>query len=293
MTVELAAARACQNLRGELRPLRAEASAAAVGTIWVRECRASVNGSTVAFAIGGATWGTAPHQRSDVSVTARGEMFVSYDAMSKVATVRYVPSGAPQVDVIPDRGNMSRAAPQADAILGALSAAVAGPGRAPVLAVPGANVFTRGLVVRVSMCTGMIEFVLGNAQTLTRFAGSPAVPVELAPATTALFGPQPANGPVDVTLRAERGEAHAALVCQADAERIAASLASGQAPRAVDELASADIRGERQLRVTAPRCPVALVVSNRSHAPARVQWWRPVADVPLATPAPILRCGPP
>src|SRR5512142_1049255 len=56
MLAELAAARACQRLRGEMRALRANERPVATGTLWIRDCHATVEGRNVTFALRGSGW---------------------------------------------------------------------------------------------------------------------------------------------------------------------------------------------------------------------------------------------
>ncbi|HUJ59147.1 MAG TPA: hypothetical protein VLX92_11665 [Kofleriaceae bacterium] len=298
MMAQLVSAKVCDRLRGEMRPLRAYDRPAATGTLWIRDCHATLDGQRVTFAITGSGWrwneearqlreGTYDvhdEWRFDLEVIARGELAVGYEPTTRTATVTFTPSGTADVETTPtpneDRepGQAIAASPVRDAVVGALSIAIEPPGNAPVLAPPHSDALAAGLTVRFPLCLPSELYDFNNGVALPDPAGSPATTIELHPGTLALFGPEPSSGPIDVLVRASHGTAHAALECQADAEREARGYLAGT-PTQVRELAGADVRGEARLHVASASCPIAIALRDRGRANADLHWWRPIGAV--------------
>jgi hypothetical protein len=288
LLVELTAGKACDRLRGQLRALRAADRPVATGTLWIRDCRATVTDQRVTFAITGSGWRwdeppaepisptPARDWRFDLSVVAAGRLTVGYEPGTRTATATFLPDANAVVDITPaafetrTSGRSEPTAPIYDAVVGAVSVAIAA--NAPQLADAATNILADGVVARFPLCLGQELVRLGNGAPLAAEAKStPAI--ELRRGGLAVFGPEP-PGAATVFVRGDRGNAHAALVCERDAEQVAQAYLDGRPLPAIRELASASAGGAATLRVDHPSCPVALIVRN--HGPtAQLHWWRP------------------
>ena len=308
MLVDLAATKACDQIRGEFRGLRAADSRVATGTLWIRECHPSVTGHDVTFVISGIGWRwgaerrqftegvftVADYDRFDLSVTATGQLTVAYEPALRTASVWFLPTGTPVIEVLPSPASRAQPGreitgpPLLDSILGALSTAIAAPGRAPEIADAGTNIFATGIKAEIPLCLGIPIYSLGTGKPFVRDTGNPSTPVELQHHGVAIYGPQ-RGATINVLVRADEGTAHAALVCQHDAERIANAFSTKQTIPKVHELASAEVQGEARLHVDAAPCTVELVVQPAGAGPTRVLWSRPALEPEAGTPP--LQCG--
>jgi hypothetical protein len=300
LLVELAANKACERLRGQLRAVSAADRPVATGTVWIRDCHATVADQRVTFAISGGGWRwfeppadgpvAAPPSdwRFDLNVVATGRLAVAYEPGTRTASVTFTPDHNTSMEVTPaafEARNAGRTDPAAsvhDAVAGALSIAIAAPDDAPQLAEPGTDALVDGLVARFPLCLGVEMFRLGSGAALVEADAKPTA-VELHPRGLAVFGPQP-PGAQTVIVR-DDGRVHAALVCARDAERAAQAYLDGRPPPTLRELASADVSGAVRLHVERPGCTLALVLRARD-AKAQVHWWRP----PAGPPKPALAC---
>ena len=316
MLAELASAKACSLIQGQFRPLRdAQRHGVVTGTLWIRDCRITHDGTRVVFHLAGQGWQWADQSkrkagatfvvreyvRFGVEIEMPGAIDIGYDDATHVVSLWFSPSRAPAVafapvgDVEVDRkGTWS-------AILGALSSVI---GDSPEdqagreATGQGTHQFETeladGMAVTIDLCTGLSRFNLGRprkgAMQPPDAGETRAVPVELQPGGLMVFGPQLAPDGMTVIADAQSGGVRLAMACADKAEQLAQAFVEGNRGEA-PYLATADVRGHGKLHVGPQRCPVAVLARPIDDAgTVTFAWQRPKAETARSTGGPLIHC---
>ena len=219
MLAEVASSKACQMIEGTVLPLRApDRPAIRTGTLWIRHCEITNDGTDVTFALSGNGWQWADQTKHQAGGTFVVREYVKFDVQATV-------HGA--LDLAYDRrritccrcGTRRASRPRSTSSRSARSRSIArGCGRASSAALSSAigsspdeqgthqakqqgthqfeTSLADGLTVAVGMCTGYQRFTLGRAPKGSLGppdpGESPRDEVELHAGGLAIFGPQPA-----------------------------------------------------------------------------------------------------
>ena len=320
MLAEIAAAKACEMVKGQFRELRApENHRLVTGVLWIHGCEIEQRGTDLTFHLAGSGWqwsdqtkhkagGTfvvKQYVKFNVTTSISGALDIAYKPASHVVSLWFTPHRPATVDFKPvgevevDRkGTWS-------SIVGAVGAVFAqspeqiahgearGQGDQEFVAQ-----LSDGMAVTIDLCTGLQRFNLGRpgkGKMQPPDAGeSKRVPVELHPGGLVMFGPQPARRGMTLDVEVEHGAVRASLLCARDAEALARTYVDTNGGVAkVPVLAAADVTSSAKLRVKRASCPVVMVA--RSLAPAggasvEIGWARPQAELARALGGPIVRC---
>lgn len=315
MLAEVASSKACQMIEGQFLPLRApDRPAIRTGTLWIRHCEITNDGTHVTFALSGDGWQWADqtkHQaggtfvvreyvKFDVSATIHGALDLAYDRGEHVLSLWYTPSEPPEIDFKPignvevDRQGLW------SSVVGGLSSAI---GSSPdeqgthQAKQQGTHQFEKsladGLTVAVGMCTGYQRFTLGRAPKGSlghpEPGESPREEVELHTGGLAIFGPQPAPDGMTIDVDTTGGPARVGLACADRADEVADAFAHSRERGLVHTLAQADIAGHAHLRAKAAHCPIA-VIAQPLAANVTIVWQRPPAERAKAFGGSIVQC---
>jgi hypothetical protein len=311
MLAELAASKACDMMRGSFRPLRApDRRDTVTGTLWIRDCSITANGTKVQFHLGGRGWqwsdqvqhkagGTfavREYVKFEMSTTIPGAIDIAYDRGDHVVSLWFSPDRVPDVDFTPavkievDRKGLW------SSVIGGVSSAFAS---SPEKQAKGQakkqgtreleNQLADGLTFALNLCTGLSRFGLGRAPKGQ--LGPPdvvetdRVPVEIQPGGVMIFGPQLAPKGMSMSVDV-KGAASVAYVCDDDAAKIADAYAQNLPQPAVKTLA--ELRGSGRLVMPAAKCRVAIVA--RASAPSTLELQRPLTEIARSTGGPLIHC---
>lgn len=319
MVAEVAAAKACEMIRGQYRPLRAaDRPDVVTGALWLRECKITQRGTKVTLRLGGRGWQWTDQQREkagatfevrqyvrfDADVTIAGALDLAYSRKTHVLSIWFSPSKAPDVDFTPI-GDIDVDEQGAWAtIVGTLGSVFAqSPEAKAEQAAEATGVrefqkkFSEGMTVTVDLCKGLPRFNLGRpaqGKMVDADAGETRkVPVELHPGGVMAFGPYPASEGMTVRARVRAGSARLEIVCADDAEAlIGAYLEGGNASVPVERLAGKLVREEGAVKVKRARCPVVVLARpvGESTVPVTLEWERPEAEAAPALGGPLIDC---
>jgi hypothetical protein len=318
MLAELASAKACSLIKGQFRPLRdAKRHGVVTGTLWIRDCQITNDGTHVAFHLAGNGWQWADQTKRKagatfvvreyvkfgVDVDMPGAIDLAYDDKTHVVSLWFSPDRTADVtfkpvgDVEVDRkGTWS-------SILGAVSSVF---GSSPEdqagheARAQGTHQFETeladGMAVTINLCTGLSRFNLGRpkqgAMQAPDAGESRAVPVELQPGALMVFGPQLAPDGMTITAGAKGGGVRIAMACADKAEQLAQAYVEGNRGE-VPYLATADLRGQGKLHVPAQRCPVAVIARPLDDTGmVTLDWQRPLGETARSTGGPLIHCKP-
>jgi hypothetical protein len=312
---DIAAAKACNLIRGKLRALRdSERPDVATGVLWIKDCKIDSRGTKIDFQISGegwqwaeettkkagATFEVAQYVRFAVDARIPGSLDIAYGKKSHVLSIWFSPTERPEIDFetigeveVDEQGAWS-------SILGALSAAV---GQSPdqqgeqQAQDKGTFEFTRsfadGLSVTIDACRGLMRFSLGRPSTgemVEPDVGETRdIPVELEPDGLILLGPYPAPSRMTAQVNVREGAVRAELYCHDDGEKLADAFLHGGGA-APEPLASKLVRGEATLRARRPGCDVVFAarpVGGR----AVLDWKRPTSEEARAAGGPLIECA--
>lgn len=316
MLAEIAAARACEMMRGQLRPMRdGKRPDVVTGTLWVRGCKITQRGTDVTFRLSGNGWQWAAEQtkkaggtfalhqyvKFGVDVTIPGKLDVAYDTDTHVLALLYTPTAEPEVTFTPvgdieidEKGTWSN-------ILGGVSTVFGSPPEeegAAQARTKGAEQFTeafaKGLALTIDLCTGLTRFGLGRPAAGKMQTPDPgesrAVKLEIQPGGTLLLGTYIADKGMTANVRVHEGAARVSLVCASAAEMIAEAYLDGRAA-SPKPLVTKDVRREATLRVRSARCPVALLIRPLlGSGPVTLDWRRPDTEAAASRGGPMIHC---
>lgn len=317
MLSELASSKACALIRGGFHGLRApERPDVVTGVLWIRECEITNIGPRMTFEIagngwswidktkskGGGTFAVRQYVRFRIAATIRGELDISYDQEAHVASLWFTPEAAPSVtfktigDIEVDSEGVW------SSVVGALGTAFAtSPEDAALWQATSQGTrdlsakLADGLAVTINLCTGLTRVHLGRPP---RGEMGPAnvgetfrVPVELQPDGLMLIGPQLATAGMTLRATATRGAVTLSLACADDAAKVAREFLKGHTKADVETLGSVEVRANAQLEIEPTTCPLVVVIRPLGHAPARVAWERPTAEIARSTGGPLIHCA--
>jgi len=301
LIAEVASARACDMMRGQFRPLRAQERPGVVtGVLWVRGCRVTHEGKRVTIDLSGDGWQFADKQMKKAGGTfalrqyvkfvvhsrIRGALDVSYSPRTHVLSLWFSPAAPPEVDFRPigdldvDResawasivGGIGSLLGQSPESVAEKQADKEGTGEM-------GKQFARGLSVTVQMCTGVARFGLGRPDSGRMMAPevgeSTRVPAELHPGGLLLFGPYPAARGFTMPAQTSGGAARIELMCADDAEGLARAYAEGGVMPPRKLLAASEVRGKAVVKVKRQRCPVVVAAWPLGDVTVSLDWKRP------------------
>lgn len=320
LVAELAAARACDMIRGQFRGLRAaDRPDTVTGVFWIRGCKITQRGAQVTFHLSGDGWQWveaekkkagatfAIHQyiRFSVATAIGGALDVAYDTSSHVVSFWFTPQGTPKIEFSPigkidtdEKGAWS-------SIVGALGSVFASSpdDKAEEESEKrGAHEFRKsfadGFAVTINLCTGLSRFGLERprqGRMVTPDAGETRdVPVELRPGGLLVAGPHIARRGMTVQVHARAGAVHAELVCRDRAEALAQTYLQGQrrlpSGRA---LAAATVSGASTVSSRSASCLVMFVAwpAPGSREPVSFDYRRPPSETARAAGGPVIDCA--
>lgn len=318
LLAELASSRACEMIRGQYRPLRAaDRPGTVTGTLWIRGCKITQQGTKVTFHLTGTGWQWADqtkdkvggtfslrqYVRFDVDATIPGALDIAYARKAHIVTVWFSPSELPTVKFTPT-GELDVDAEGAwSTIVGAIGG-VFGQGPEDLAEkdakAQGAqqfqNQFADGLSVTIDLCTGLPRFGLGRpaqGKMVTADAGeSRKVPVEVQPGGLQVFGPYLAPRGMTVRAHARDGAVRLEVACQDEAAKLSEAYAkTGDASMELLALGKTDVRGEATLQVKSPKCDLVAVIARPiGDRTATFDWHRPVTEAAKAAGGPLIDC---
>ncbi len=320
MLAEVAAAKACDGIRGQFRALRASDRPGVVtGGLVLEECRISQRGTRVTFHLKGRGWQWALKQeekagakfkvrqyvRFAIDTSIPGALDLAYDTDEHILSVWFTPSKLPDVTfttigdiAVDEQGAWSE-------VVGAVATTFAQSPEEKAsdqAEVEGARDFKKqfadGMSLTVDLCTGLQRFGMGRpyaGKMMPPDSGeTPKIPGELQPGGLLIFGPYQAPKGMTVKADVSAGGARVELVCTDEAAKLADSFFAGNGNTlAIKSLARKDLRGKATLKVKKASCPVAVVVRplGTGTDPVVFDWVRPAKEFARAAGGPIIRCG--
>jgi hypothetical protein len=245
MIAEIAGVRACGQLRGMFRPIRASDAddSPITGTAWLQECQTIPRGTDITLQLAGrgwrwvsrdseaagATFEVDTYVRFTFSVELRGPLDVAYSPDSHVFTLWFTPDGTPRTtfepigDVDVDRdGLWSSVVGGLATIAGSSPEDRAGDKVSDEGQSAFAKEFAKGISVTIDLCSGEVRSDLTHArkgEMIGPRSKSRTERARLQPGGIVLHGPVllPSKG-----LDASTGKgARSQLVCAKDAEKLA------------------------------------------------------------------------
>lgn len=323
---ELASAKACDQMRGQFRPLRApDRPGVSTGVLWIRDCdiTRTGDGDDVMFHLAGNGWQWANQRKKKAGATFElaqdvrfavdlpmpGALDVAYDRSSHVVSLWFSPAHVPEVAFTPvgqldvdEKGVWA-------SVLGGLSTVF---GSSPESQArteashQGTDNFERsladGLSLTIQACTGLSRFNLGRPAKGEMVAADVGethrVPVELHPDGMMITGPYIATKGMTARFEVDPGgRIRAAMMCRDQAEQLAAAYVAGTELPEVESLAVEDLGpGKGTVHVGHARCPVAVVVREipvAGTAPVTFSWQRPPGESARSTGGALIACPKP
>ena len=321
LIAELASSKACELLRGQFRPLRADDRPEVVtGVLWIRDCKISNVGTKVSFTLSGNGWqwadqtqhkaggtfGIRQYVKFGMTATVPGALDVAYARQDHIVSVWFSPSQLPDVTFTPIGGIEVDKTGAWSSIVGAIGGVF---GKSPEhLAKDQAetqgshdleNQLADGLSVTINLCSGLSRFHLGRepkGTMNTPDAGeTKRVPIELQQNAFMVFGPQPVgDAGYTANVEATAGAVRATLACRDQAEALAAAYVDGTPLPHITSLATKDIHGKGSLHVARASCMVSLITQPlEGTTPVSFDWQRPLAETARSTGGPLISCEAP
>jgi hypothetical protein len=319
MISEIAAAKTCTLIRGGFLALAdAKNPDAYSGVLWLRDCHTTRDGTHLALTVEGDGWQWADQQtkkaggtfevheyvRFHVKTTLAGSLDVGYAPSTHVVTMWFTPDRAPDVKFEPigaipvdEQGAWSN-------VVGSLSSTF---GSSPSEQADGQardqgterfqRKLTEGFAATFDLCTGLLRFGLGRpalgAMIPATPGDSPRVPVVLQPGGVMIYGPYPAPHGLTIDTDARTGTFHLAIMCNREAQQVAAAFVAGAPMPAVRTLASRTVAGHARVTAKPASCPMSVVAwSMGPTAPAVVfDWQRPPRQAAAVIGGPVLECS--
>jgi hypothetical protein len=319
MVAELAAAKACEMMRGQFRGLRgSDRPGVVTGNFWMRGCRIARRGTELTFQLSGDGWQWvegvkrpagatfALHQyvRFRARMEIHGALDLAYDPRTHVASFWFTPKGAPKVDFEPVGEVDIDARGAWSSVVGALGSIA---GSSPdekgeqESTRRGAREFQKsfadGFAVTLDLCSGLSRFGLERPRRGKMIppdlGETRQVPAEVHPGGMLVVGPNVADRGLSIRVRARDHAVRAQLLCQDQAEALArAFMSDPKRIPAVRPLASADVRTTSTLRTRGVSCPVMVVVRPLAGGdrPAVFDWQRPTREAARAAGGALVQC---
>jgi hypothetical protein len=315
MLAEVASSKACEMIEGQFLPLKApDRPEVRTGTLWIRGCSITHDGTRVTFALSGNGWQWADQTKKeaggtfvvreyvkfDVHATVVGTLDLAYTRGDHVLNVWYSPSEAPKIEFKPIGGVEVDRDGLWSSVIGSVSSLI---GESPekqgehTAKQQGTQQFEQtlgsGLTVATNLCTGYQRFTMGRAPKgklgLPEPGDSPPPPVELDKDGLAVFGPQPAPDGMTIDIDSD-GPVRIGMACARDAEAAADAFVHDRPQPLIPTLAQADVNGHAHLHAKPARCKVA-VVARPLAKQVTLTWRRPAAEKGRALGGPIVRCA--
>jgi hypothetical protein len=323
MVAEVAASKACTMMRGRFLPLfDAKDPTTYNGMLWMHDCRITQQGTRLRFELtsdgwqwvdqqtpkAGGTFAVKQYVKFHVVTSVPGELDIGYAPSTHVASFWFTPEHVPDVRFTPIGGIAVDERGAWSSVVGAVGSLLGnGPGTQAQgqARAQGTDEFQRtlgtGLSATIDLCSGLMRFGLGRpprGQMVPPLPGdSTRVAVVLEPGGVMIFGPYPAPHGMTVHADARTGAFRLALVCDADAQRIAGAFVAGQPAPASRALAQRTIAPREHVTLVAKpaSCPIAVVASSMGPtAPSVIfDWQRPPREAAAALGGPIADCARP
>jgi hypothetical protein len=301
-------------IEGQFLPLRApDRPEVRTGTLWIRGCQITHEGTRVTFSLSGNGWQWADQTKHEaggtfvvreyvkfeVHATVVGALDVAYTPGDHVMNVWYSPSEPPKIDFTPIGGVEVDREGLWSSVIGGVSSLI---GQSPesqgehTAKQQGTQQFETtlgsGLTVATNLCTGYQRFTMGRAPKgqlgPPEPGDAPPPPVELDKDGLAVFGPQPAPDGMTIDIDSD-GPVRVGMACARDAEAAADRYAHDQPWRPMPTLAQADVNGHAHLHAKPARCKVAVVARPLAKR-VTLRWRRPALERGRALGGPIVRC---
>jgi hypothetical protein len=320
MMSELAAAKACQLVQGQFRPLRAiDRPEVVTGLIWIRKCDVTTVGTQLTFMLSGSGWQWAAQEQHKAGgtfairqyvkfgMTAKlpGSVDMAYQPGDHVLSLWFTPAQIPPVTFEPIGSIDVDAKGAWSSVVGALGSLFA---KSPAHMAnaqakdQGGHQLQKelsdGLSLTINLCTGLSRFGLGRepkgAMNPSDAGESKRVPIELQPGAVMVFGPQlvgPAGFTAEVSV--PTGAVRVELACREQAEALAAAYVEGRPLPEIKTLSAQIVRGNATLRVAKPGCEVSVITQASEPGAVTFDWQRPPSEAADATGGPLISCGRP
>ena len=322
MLTELAAAKACELVRGQFRPLRApDRDDVVTGIMWIRQCKITNVGTRVTVALSGNGWQWAAQQQDKaggtfaiqqyvkfaMTATIPGALDIAYSPATHVVSLWFTPASPPEVTFTPvgdidvDRkGLWSSVVGAVGSVLGQSPEHLANREAKEQGGHQLEKQLADGLSITIDLCSGLSRFHLGRepkGKLNQPDAGeTKKVPIELQPHALMIFGPQ-AVGDAGFTanVEARTGGLHVALACAEQADRLAAAYVAGEPLPTIETLVAKEIHGKGTLNVRRANCPVTLIAQalEAEPHPSVFDWQRPLSETARSTGGPMIACAEP
>ena len=316
MLAEIASAKACEQIRGSFRGLRAEGREdLTTGVLWLHDCKITNDGTRVTFELGGRGWQWTAKQteqaggefevrqyiRFGVHATIRGTLDIGYDRTTHIASVWFTPTASPDVrfepigDIDVDEKGLWSEIVGGAATVATESPEEQGEEQADTRGTQTfANELARGLTVALDLCTGYQRVSLGRAPKGKLGPPDPGETtrrsVEIQPGGLLAFGPYEAPHGMHITMQSS-GPLRVGLACADDVYPAIEAFAAQKPQPRIKTLAQRDVNDSAQLAVDDQRCKVALVVRSLAPQPVRFEWKRPAGEIAHSGGGPLIHCS--
>jgi hypothetical protein len=317
LLADVASAKACDLIRNQFRGLLAPDNHDLVtGTLWIRDCKITHDGTKVTAELIGNGWQWADqtkkqaggtfhvHQyvRFDVDVKMHGHIDLAYQPTDHVVSLWFTPVEPPTVefkpigDVDPDRAGLWASIVGGFGSLFGKSPEKMARGEATK---QGTQQFIEqlgdGMTSTIALCTGLGRFNLGRPpkgeMAPPHVGETMQLPVEVQPGGVVMVGPQKDPNGMTVDVAVSSGTAWVGLVCADYAHNMATGFVAGQQPSAVPILAQTTTSSHAKLRIKAQKCPVVTVARAVGTQPTTLAWKRPPDEIAWSLGGPVLHCG--
>lgn len=290
LLAQIASARACDRVRDTYLGLASsEKPELVTGTLWIRECSITNDGSDVRFRFEGNGWqwvekttesagadfGVRQYARFHVSATLSGAVDLAYLPEDRVLTIWFRSTKDPVVEVASTGDLEVDAKGTWASIVGTVAGVVS---KSPderagaTVESQGTRSFERqldlGLTATVDVCTGETRTELGILE-----AGQMAPPAtgESLSADAVIhrgglliFGPHQLSDVDRIAVEAYGGTARFQVACMNDAATLAGAFYTGSPLPEIDTLVSADVSGKDQIEIRGAKCPVAVIARTEA-----------------------------
>jgi hypothetical protein len=315
MLAEIAASKACEMVKGSFRALRAEGRPdVTTGTLWIRDCKITNEGTKITFHLGGQGWQWADkvekkagakfevhdYVKFNVNAVIPGALDIAYDPKDHVVSMWFSPTKSPDVkftaigDVeVDEKGLWS-------SVLGGLTTVVA---QSPEQQSKdkadkqGTETFqtqlARGMTVAIDLCTGYSRFTMGRAPRGELGPSDPGEskekPTEIQPRGLIAFGPYEAPNGMHISVHSN-GPVRVGIACIDNVYAAADDFIQERPQDIIKTLVQKDITGDGTLEVKDQRCKVAVVVRSLAQQMVTFEWKRPTREIAQSTGGPAIHC---
>ena len=316
MLAELASAKACEMMKGDLRSLNAKGRPdLTTGVLWIRDCKISNDRTNVTFHLAGLGWqwtdkvqkkagGTFEvhdYAKFAVDATLEGNIDIAYDTKTHVMSLWYSPTKSPDVKFTPLAALDVDAKGVWSSVLGELSSAF---GDSPEeqskdqAKVEGTEQFqnqlVQGLTVAVNLCTGYQRISTGRPPKGQLGPENPGESlkraVEFEPGGLLAFGPYSAHDGMHVSVKSD-GPIRVGVACADAVYPVAEAYVNGKPEPPIKMIAEADVNGTGSLAVKSQRCKVAVVARSLAKQKVTFEFQRPPREIAQSTGGAMIHCA--